>query len=327
MTIKKNIDPVRFGEEVFYNIFQHIFNDEGARKYFEFSQINFFNSTEGLPGWNLWFRENTMAYQLVLIEAHEIFDNEGLSNELSIKGRFAIRYFPDSNAPELDKYSCTETLLRLGPLFDNTGTPTLTGQDCIDDSCFVVGYLDFRTNNDRDFLALECIAPNRWKDVRVDGIYLKTLENGKYEAVKPNGIDRDVPGWDSAFFLFDKLISGCFYTYKTMPCAVILAEKKWIRFDIDKNNSCIETMDPDIDLFHLVTGIEINTDCRRSINPNAYIQGVCTLLSSQGFLFELYKHPENRPNAKINPEWWSAKDMKFSIDADFEMHHCCYHDH
>lgn len=338
-----NIDPVRVGEEIFYNIFHHIFHDEGARKYFEFSQINFFNSAEGLPGWNLWFLENTRVYQLALVQAREISDDVDPAHKASfhkpaIEGRFAVRYFPGADDPELDNYSCAEALLRFGPLFDHTGTPNLTGQDSMDDNYFVVGYLDFRTDTERNFLEIECIAPNRWKDVRVDGLYLKTLENMEYKAVEPGGIDRNLPGWDLAFFLFDKLISGCCYAYKTTPFAVIFAEKKWTRFDIDKDNCCIKKMDPDIDLFQLIIGLEINacrngtcrngTCCQNSMTRDAYIEAVSDRLSAKELLVSgVCKGPENIVKTKMNPEWWSVKEKIFSRDAESEMQHCCYHDH
>ena len=332
------IDPVRIGEEIFYDLFHRIFNDEGARRHFEFSQINFFNSTEGLPGWNLWFRQNTRAYQLALVQAREITDDDGpvhtgFPHEQAVEGRFAIRYFPGVDDPALDNYSCAETLLRIGPLFDDTGTPSLAGQDRMDESFFVVGHLDFRTTTERNFLELECIAPNRWKDVRVDGLYLKTPEDGEYEAVEPGGIDRNVPGWELAFFLFDKLISTYCYIVKTAPYAAIFGEKKWIRFDIDGNNSCLEVMDPDIDLFHLVIGFKKKDCCNETghqmaMSPDACIKAAGNRLTSEGFaLSNACKGPEKNLKTKTNPGWWSVKKMAFSKNTETEMHHCCYHDH
>ncbi len=130
MVAQHNIDSVRIGEEIFYNVFHRIFHNEKARQYFKFSQINFFNSTESLPGWNLWFQENMKAYQLALIQAGIVSDDQRRNGAFSaaepiIEGRFAVRCFPDETAPELEDFSCTETLLRLGPHFDHTGTPTL----------------------------------------------------------------------------------------------------------------------------------------------------------------------------------------------------------
>ncbi len=182
-------------------------------------------------------------------------------------------------------------------------------------------------------MELECIAPNRWKDVRVDGLYLKTPQNGEYEAVAPGEIDRNIPGWDLAFFIFDKLISGCCYAFQTAPNAAILAHKKWVRFNIDKANICTEAMDPDVDLFHLVVGLELNTDdngtwWKNSTDQEAYIKTVSSLLFDENFVLSaVCKKPESVPESKINPEWWSLKNKVFCDDSESEMHHCCYHDH
>ena len=97
------------------------------------------------------------AYQLALIQAGIVSDDQRRNGAFSaaepiIEGRFAVRCFPDETAPELEDFSCTETLLRFGPHFDHTGTPTLTAQQRLNKSCFVVGYLDFRTNVKRTFL-------------------------------------------------------------------------------------------------------------------------------------------------------------------------------
>ncbi|BBO77089.1 hypothetical protein DSCW_45060 [Desulfosarcina widdelii] len=337
MAVGNSVDPVRIGEEFFYRLFHFLFHDEGARKHFELSQINFFNSREGLPGWNLWFQENTGAYQLALVEARTLHDEEHCTSPVSpgatpVTGRLAVKYFPAADDPLLDSYSCTETLLRLGTLFDHTGTPTLAGQGRIDDSCFVVGYLDFRTDTNRKFIELDGMAPNRWRDVRVDGFYIETAQNGKVEAVVPGGIDRDVPGWDLAFFFFDKLFSVCGYAFKTSPYAAVFARKKWTRFDIDKNHCCKETLDSDIELFHLVTGFEMNDDGNGNHRPlpsrEVYVQMVNDRLTAEGFrLPEICTDPDESAYRVIRPWWWSAGELHFSPETDLEMHHCCYHDH
>jgi hypothetical protein len=338
MTVKESIDPVRIGEEIFYAIFHEIFNNEGARKHFKFSRINFFNSREGLPGWNLWFHGKKGAYQLALIQAGELQNHPSPPGrhalfKPTIGGCFAVRYFPDPTQPEMDHYSTFETLVRLGPLFDRTGTPTLEGQENINDNFFVVGHLDFRTNRNRDFLEMECIAPSRWKEIQTDGIYLKTTEGKNYTAVVPGEVDRNLPGWDLAFHLFDSLITGCCHTFKTAPCAAVLAQKKWFRSEIDTHGACTKVQDSEIDLFHLVVGLKLQENdngcpppCSKDLE--SYRQTVVTRLKSEGLMIlGVHETSGNATRAKINPEWWRIKTLNFSNTIDSEMLHCCYHDH
>ena len=339
MTVQSSLDPVRIVEEFFYRLFHSLFHDEGARKYFELSQINFFNSSdEGLPGWNLWLQQNTKVYQLSLVEAYTTHGEDQFSNTADpyaamIKGRLVIKYFPATDDPLLDTYSCAETLLRTGPLFDHTGTPGIRAQECIDASCFVVGYLDFRTSTDRNFIELTCVAPNRWKDIRVDGLYLQNPRKEEVEAVSPGGIDRNVPGWDLSFFIFDKLVSSCGYVFKTAPWAAAFAHKKWFRFNIDKNHCSKTEMDDDIELFHLVAGFTTNTDNDENhsslLNRKTYSRMINDRLTADGFLIsEMCIHPCSQLSHQMIPSsWWSTMNLLFSAEAGAEMHHCCYHDH
>ncbi len=342
MTIRNRVDPVRMGEEIFYRIFHHIFHDEGARKYFEFSQINFFNNTQGLPGWNLWFQKKTRVFQLILLDAQEVINTSSSFHfnsfeKTHVEGRFLIRYFPGIEEPTLDNFSCAETIARYSPIFDDTGTPTLEGQEEMDETYFVVGYLDFRTHTGRDFVELECIAPNQWKNIQTDGLYLRNNENKQFQAVKPGGVDRCVHGWDLAFFLFDKLISGFGYTFKTEPCASIFAQKKGAQFEIDKNNNCTEKKDPEIDLYHLIAGFKTNLSHSISCCPgvkndggitDAFIHTITQRMIKQGFkISDVWTGHEKQNHTVMRQEWWNSRHIQFASVTETEMQHCCYHDH
>lgn len=333
LTVTDRIDPVRIGEEIFYNVFHHVFHDDGAREHFGFSLINFFCNFEGMPGWNLWLSDDSGAYQLSLMEADVAPDKDPVKTvepfpKLVISGRFNIRYFPAVDDPLLAQYSHIESRLRLGPLFDRTGTPTLNGQARINESSFVVGYLDFRTDSRRNFLELACMAPNRWKAVRIDGIDSEKQESPGGRPACHGKIDRCLPGWPLAFGLFDKLMAGFCYAFKTAPCAAVTGEKKWVRFHIDMNNACVPIEDREIDLFRLVIGLELHSDGPVSVNPEAYRQEVRKDLVAEGFkpLFEA-RHPENPTEGKARAEWWTVKDLVFSRNHHTEQHLCCYHDH
>lgn len=321
MTIRSNIDPVRIGEEILYNIYHQVFHNENIRTYLGFSQINFFCNDQGYPGWNLWFEKDAKTYQLTLAQAQVTqFSSTEVNHPSIIEGRLLIRYFPGEEDPVFDDFSCREILMRLGPQFDATGTPTIAGQKIIDDNDFVVGFLDFRTDTERSFLDISCTAPNVWREVRNKGLYLKNSEGKEYEAVNPGGTDRNIPGWELAFFLFDKIVSGFCRTCKTVPEVVTLAEKAWDRFDIDGDNNRVNTPDSDIRLFCLSLGFD--TDSPHRIAETS-VQSTEGRLKAQGFQFLLAKdHPE-----KINPEWWTIKDMNFSEITGSETPHCCYHDH
>ena len=330
--IKDRIDPVLVGEEVFYRIFHNIFNNEAARKHYGFSQISTFTSNEGYPGWNLWFQDVSGAYQIEILQAENNFEGDRLlslsGGAIVVKGSLAVRYFPNVDDPVLNNYSCLESLLRLSPIFDSTGTPTLKGQEQLNGNSFVVGFLDFKIDIERRFLEFECIAPNRWKDIRVDGLLMENDKGEQCEVVSPLGLDRNLPGWEFAFVLFDKMISASCYVYSSFPIAAVVAEKKWIRFDINADNSSFEIFDKEIDIYHLISVFNILENNISSIDKSQYHRSLLRELSEQGFSPDnICQGSETTIHDKINPDWWQAARLKLANVSEPEMQHCCYHDH
>jgi hypothetical protein len=284
-------------EGTFYSMFYSLFHNEEARDYFGFSQISFFCNEEGLPGWYLWFKEKKGAYQLELING-EILpqENEKSGNfspfKLAVRGRFAVRYF-------------------------------------IHESYFIVGYIDVQTNFSRDFIEIECIAPERWEDFRVDGLYLKTPDQKDYEAVAPGRQDRNVSGWNLSSFLFDKILLGFCYSFKVSPLAVLLSAENGFNFYIDNENRAEKRENPDLKQFYLTCGLDLQKEgggpYREDKKLNFYIQSVINRLGQgKNDIMGIWKRPENITSPQINHDWWKVKEMKFRED---DSNVCCLHDH
>jgi len=334
MKIASNIDPVRIIESQFSKMFFILFHDEGARKYFGFSQISALSNEEDMPFWYLWFKEKKGAYQLELINGEILPQENKKTGNFSpfnpaVQGRFAVRYFPWEEEEIFETYSYFEKLIRLGPLFDKTGGPTFDGRRKIHQSYFVVGYIDIQVNLSQNFLELECFAPERWEDFRLNGLYLKTLDQGDYEAVVPGGRDRNVPGWTQTFFLFDKILSGFCYAFRVAPLAVLLSSEKGFSFYIDEENRVEKKMNADLEQFRLVCGLDLEKEgyspFKEDKNLNLYIQRVGDRLNQEeSDIKGIWKRPEDITNSQINPYWWKAKEMKFQEEAS-EI--ACYHDH
>lgn len=335
MEIKSNIDPVLIIESAFSSLFYRLFHDEGARKYFGFSQISAFGNEEDMPVWYLWVEGTNGCFELELIEGSLLYTKDQqrdvcTSKAPVIRGRFAIRYYPSENEDNFETYSYFEKLIRLGPLFDHTGTPTLKGRDQIHESYFIVGHIDVRTNVDRDFLELQCFAPERWEDFRVDGLYLKTPNQDDYEALTPGEQDRSVLGWKLSSFLFDKIISGFCYMFKVSPLAVFLSREKGFSFYIDEENRVTKRKNPDLKQFRLICGLglekEDSNPYREDKHLALYVQNVCNRLNQEkSDIMGIWKRDEDIIGLWINPDWWKAKEMEFVEDNN--LHCTCYENH
>ena len=334
MEIKKaEIDPAGIIEGIFYKMFYFLFHSEEAKKYCGFSQISFFCSEEGLPGWYLWLKEKKGAYRLDLINGDTAPEKnrrsaESSTLELAVQGQFAIRYYPLEEEGCFETYSYFEKLIRFGPLFDQTGTPSFEGRNKIPESYFVIGHIDVRTNLSRDFLELECFAPEQWDDFRVDGLYLKTPEQKDYEAVVPGGQDRNVPGWALSSFLFDKILMGFCFSFNVSPLAVLLSSESGFDFYIDKENRAEKIENPNSKQFRLTCGLNLkegdNNTFRENKDLKLYTQTARKRMGlNKSNIIGLWQQPKNIDNPWINPDWWKVKEMKFRENDS----NVCYHDH
>jgi len=329
---KTNIDPVGVIEEIFYRMFYFLFHNAEAKEYCGFSQISSFCSEEGLPGWYLWLKEKRGAYRLDLINGDMAPQKnqssaESSMPELAVQGQFAIRYYPSEEEECFDTYSYFEKLIRFSPLFDMTGTPTFEGRKEIPESHFVVGHINVRTTLSKNFLELECLAPEQWKDFRANGLYLKTPEQNDYEAIVPGGQDRNVPGWALSSFLFDKILMGFCFSFNVSPLAVLLSSENGFDFYIDKKNRAEKIGNPNSKQFRLTCSLNLKEDnniFREDKDLKFYINNTYRHIGlNKSNIIGLWQQPENIDHPWINPGWWKVKEMKFREDDS----NVCYHDH
>ena len=131
MQPKPTIDPAGTIEAIFFQMFYRLFNNEGARRHLGFTHINFYMNQEGMPGWHLWLDGRPGAYQIEL-SAQSCDIDEGLEDcSLPVLGQFIVRYFPDEAENTFNTFSFFEQMLRVGEMFDQTGTPTVQARQTL----------------------------------------------------------------------------------------------------------------------------------------------------------------------------------------------------
>lgn len=323
---RTNIDPVWALERAFHDMFRSVFQYQGVRLHFGFSQISFFHNREGLPAWYLWFGEKKGAYKIALTSAALISpgsdDHSTLSASLPhIQGSLAIHYYPSEEEDTFDSYSYFEKLIRLSSLFDHTGTPSFQRDPDIPVSHFVVGRIDVRTTPCLDFLELECVAPERWLDFRVDGLNLMAPDQQNHEVLGPGEKDRDVPGWALSWFLFNKITSGFCYHHRASPSEVLLIQDKGFKFHIDKDGRMRMSEDCTFSEFRLLARLAASRD-RGDTRHTGYsaMRASNRQNLKMGDLVGTWRHPEAGMPPWVNAAWWSAKEVTFGEDA---IPHCC----
>lgn len=331
MTSHPHLDPARVIEEVFYTFLHRLFHDEGARSHFGFAHINPFSCPDGLPGWNLWFDDCAGAYQMALAKAEY---GRSRSEEPSewIAGRWVVKYFPPANEAALDEFSTIETLARLGPLFDATGTTTPAGREQLDEDLFIVGYVDVRIGRDRNYMEMTGVSQNRWREIRPEGLYLDTEEKPPVEVVAPGDIDRNVPGWALTFFFYDKLLCGLCHAYRSVPDFTLAGKRPGTQLEISGTRQVRRIPDMEAEGRLVCVGLplasppygEDDDPCRAS----AARDNALRRLRVEDWYFSMAAVDSQRPTfVKINPQWWSIWNRTFKIPHGAEGHLCCYRNH
>jgi hypothetical protein len=329
MEIKHTMDPVGVMEGIFYRMFHDLFHNEGARRHLGFRQIHCFTDHQGMPGWYLWLDGQPGAYQIALVD-NVLHHQPAASIPLPITGRFVVRYFPVDTEETFDSMSVFEQMVRVSALFDQTGTPTAQARQTMHPSHFTIGHINARTNVERDILEMECRAPNRWLTIRTDGLSLATENGESYEAVAPGGTDRNFPGWELCFFLFDRLVSAFCLVHKQKPILCATAKAEGYHFIIDADNNTITQRSEQIEELLLLTTIPIDQQkqvVKRAtqdiVSYGQHIQVYLQLLNPSHW--QIVQDPHNHCHEWVNHQWWHISNLECLDDTS--LTHCCYCDH
>jgi len=326
MIIKSHIDPIAAYETLLLELFQKIFQNDGAQRYLGFSQVSQLATLDGLPSWYLWFSEKRGAYSLTLIDGDTVSGGDNMSDHQesdTLEARFLVRYFPDPGDDSFDALSCFEQIARLGHFFDSTGTPSFDGGRAIHDGFFVAGYVDILIHSSRADVDFFCSAPNRWREYRLDGLKLTDERGESREVVSPGTVDRDFPGWDLSFFIFDKIVSSFCFLSGQAPRRTGAAARPFFRYEIDAEQHVNAI--PDTDITESVFGVCFSNGTGEDTVKEREASFVEQLHSQDYALIGIWGGPDEIPAQWRRPEWWTINTTHFHADPD---HVCsCYEDH
>lgn len=328
VTVREHIDPTVAVENLFNELFQKVFQNDAARRQFGFAQISQSTTAEGLPRWYLWFADRDGAYSLTIGEGHILSTGRHPSghernDNIVVGAPLLIYYFPAIEEDIFESLSCFEQIARLGPSFDRTGTPSFEGGRTLHDSYFVAGAMDVVIHSAATDVDFYCSAPSRWRDYRLDGLTLIDEKGELHEALSPGAMDRDYPGWDLSFFLFDKIINSYCFMAVQAPRYTGTALKPSYHHVIDAKQHVDAVYDENIT--ETIFGVSFFEDADLSFVKQRHNSFSTKLLSNEHRLIAIGETLNDMPAAWQKPDWWSIKDTHFHEDPD---HICsCYEDH
>ncbi len=242
---------------------------------------------EERPAWHFWLEGEPGAHSLRLEEWGELLGGGGEPWRL---GRFAVRFYPDPEAPVFSRFSPTERNLVADGLFDPVHyVPRADRQEEIPERCFQVGAVEIATRTVSDSLAL-----------RVDAL-TSARERG------PSGETlRHIPAWELALQLFDRLAGLFSHQLHHPPRRLVVRREpgfEWVS-GADGTCTCGEVGDVALSTAYVLFGNGAEDPwCDPSAGPPAL-----------DVTFPPGQAPAYSPNLSdgiANPLWWTLAQGTF----------------
>ena len=209
----------------------------------------------------------------------------------------------------------------LSDSFDHTHTPRFSHREQIPDTLFNVAAVELDVDRE-DKWALFILQGLEIMNISyVTEIVQNYPDLQKKKRFKSGEIDRNVPGWDLGYPLFDRLL--CLYSFysKKTPIRLWLTRSPGFSYVFDKDQPmCVQA--PEINLFSLNVLFgntktdeheEANRICRQSIDDDQEV------VYDRVFNCHQCHHEPDRPPhlPPLNEQWWSLahSDYKSTLSS------------
>lgn len=183
----------------------------------------------GPPAWYFWIGSAPGVHELRL---EDTFARDSEGHEL-YSGLFAVKFYPSPHSPVFHNFSSEEKTFLQSPFFDDTNTPKFECYGKIPDILFKVATLEFTIDRQRNqtLFKLESLDRIRTTSDKETTVELRPLKQKK--CFRKGEIDRDVPGWDLGFYLYDRILGLYAYYSRTKPSRVVMTRETGFEFVYD----------------------------------------------------------------------------------------------
>ena len=320
-------DAIDLACRVMEDTFIPLFLDEEARQKIGFTHIS--RLIGETPGWYLWTKDRKGAFllELVAIEPMDMTNSISLDRVPEVEASFVLRYYPSPDEPVFKEYALVERLIRLSPFFDQTGTPRTENRKEIHESLFLVGNLHVFFDRKLSLAIFKGSALDRWIEIRKNGLTVFDHSGQTTEAVAQDAIDRNIPGWELAWSLFDKLLLGFCYVHRSIPYTR-LSRSPGMTWHIGAEDQVEEIHNPDVVQWTLETGILLKSNINTSTDVadlKKRLHEFFRITSEDKTPVGYFEEPPEKEHPWINANWWMASSWSFPPSNDIT--HSCFRDH
>lgn len=193
------------------------------------------------PAWYFWIENVPGAFSLQL--AHASADQTG--HEKWGNGTFAIKHYPHPRQEGFNNFSFQEQCFVHSEYFDRTHTPCFEYKEKIPATLFNVATMEYLAGSDDGPAIFRLESLDRMRVSCRQQSLKKYAMLGKNRVFKRGETDRNVPGWELGFTLFDRLLSLYSFYSKNKPLRVLITRSAGFEyvFDGSPGMQCVDASD------------------------------------------------------------------------------------
>jgi hypothetical protein len=265
----------------------------------------------GPPAWYLWLADAPGVYHLKLLQAEE----EALNNTNLCRAIFVVKCYPYPDNGCFQSFSFLEQKFIQSKFFDGTHTPVFEYREKIPPELFNVATLELTMDHEAH-MALFCLETldvlrSRYAD-KADQVFPSMGLDRQFDK---DEIDRDIPGLEIAYPLFDCLM--CLYSNagRQTPLRIRCSKSPGFEFMIHRGKLDIRPSD-DITDYRLRV-LYSSADCRQPTDMLAFRTGLMetgetTLYDRMFPCGHFHKDQgERKLPISINEKWWTLAHMQY----------------
>ena len=199
---------------------------------------------DGPPAWYFWIDSAPGVHELRL---EDTFTRDSEGRELNT-GLFAVKFSPFPHAEIFNHFSFEEQAFVQSPFFDDSNTPTFENYTEIPDVLFKVAVIELTldTENNQALFKLESLDRIRTRFKKETVLDCKPFNKNRH--FYKGETDRDVPGWDLGYSLYDRIL-GLYANYsKIQPYRIVMTRETGFEFVYDGNSRLESSTTSDTEL-------------------------------------------------------------------------------
>jgi len=269
------------------------------------------------PAWYFWIESLAGGFSLQLEHA----STEKAGNEEWGNGIFSIKHYPHPRQKVFKDFSFQEQCFIRSEYFDRTQTPRFEYKEKMPTTLFNVATMQYLAGPDDGpaLFSLESL------DVMRVSCKQKSVQKyamfGKNRVFKRGETDRNVPGWELGFTLFDRLLSLYSFYSKNKPLRVLITRSPGFEYVFDGSPSmqCVDASDLSIyslDVLFASQNQEIADPEIEDLMDRRISGEDREVVYDRSFLCGHF-HNETNPfplPIPLNEQWWSLAESDYKSE-------------